>query len=357
MKIVHLMDFRDSELVLEKIKKLSVRLDGKSIESLVICMAPNDVALKSEQGVFYFKKASNTGLIEIWKLLKLVKKNHGDILHTHGINSLKAGAWMSRIGRLKSIHTIYGHHYTYFTPFIWKSYRKIITATSALKESLRASQRIPLDNIRVVYDGLDDAQLNQNAPSKDEKKLLRRQLGLRPEGCLIGNIGALSAEQDQATLLKMLRKLRKKEESVQLAIFGNGPKEIELLKLAKEYGLENDFKIINPESINEHVPSIIDILVISAFVEQESKLFFEAMAKSIPIIATQIGSHTEYIDPRKTGYLVPCGFPERIESSVKMLLAIDNLISQTGKSARKRAQEMFSLRSTTETIMKVYAEI
>ena len=76
-----------------------------------------------------------------------------------------------------------------------------------------------------------------------------------------------------------------------------------------------------------------------------------------PVIATTVGANKEVIEERKNGYLVPCGYPERIHSAVMRLTAIESLAAEIGEAGRKRVEENFTLEQMARGYAELYSQI
>lgn len=100
----------------------------------------------------------------------------------------------------------------------------------------------------------------------DRRETLRRELGVG-EGLLVGNVGRLAKQKNQAFLIRAFGELRKKDPQARLLIVGAGELEGELKDLARSLSLED--RVIFPGSVTntEDYYSAMDVFVMSSLYE------------------------------------------------------------------------------------------
>ncbi|VAX37369.1 hypothetical protein MNBD_UNCLBAC01-899 [hydrothermal vent metagenome] len=138
---------------------------------------------------------------------------------------------------------------------------------------------------------------------------------------IIGNCGDLKREEDQASLIKAVRKLIAKEINAELIFIGDGPLRENLIHLAQKFNIAKHIHFKHNKMTATELFEQCHVLVFSGFKVTNLELLKNAIAFKIPVIATKIESHRHLIEDGKTGFLVPCGFPERIEAALKRLEA------------------------------------
>ncbi len=77
-----------------------------------------------------------------------------------------------------------------------------------------------------------------------------------------------------------------------------------------------------------------------------------AMGNGVPIIATDILGHSEYVDG--AGIMVPPGSPEHLVSAIKTILSDDALREELGANGRKRAEDTLSWETVAVETLKVF---
>jgi glycosyltransferase involved in cell wall biosynthesis len=82
----------------------------------------------------------------------------------------------------------------------------------------------------------------------------------------------------------------------------------------------------------------------------------EAMAMSLPVVATNVGGSPDQVVDGATGFLVPPGDPKALADAIEKLLLDPALRQRMSRAARERIQEHFSLKEMTRKIEEIFTE-
>lgn len=122
-------------------------------------------------------------------------------------------------------------------------------------------------------------------------------------------------------LLEALADLRDRGRSFTLDVLGTGPYEEELKALAKELELDDTVKFRGFQDL----PGVLthmdqaDVFVFPSFGEGMPRVLLEAMARGLPIIATDVGGIGGVIEDGRNGRLIPPGSPDALAAAVSAL--------------------------------------
>jgi len=84
----------------------------------------------------------------------------------------------------------------------------------------------------------------------------------------------------------------------------------------------------------------------------------EAMACGLPVISTELGTGTTFVNiHQQTGLVVPPRDPQALANALNILLANKNLREQLSLTGKQRVSKEFSKELMTERIKKVYYEL
>jgi glycosyltransferase involved in cell wall biosynthesis len=100
-----------------------------------------------------------------------------------------------------------------------------------------------------------------------------------------------------------------------------------------------------------------DVLVNPSFSEAFGMSLVEAMAAQTPVVATRAGGMPEVIEDGKTGLLTPPGDAQALAEAILKLLSEDGSRKMMGEAGRRRAQELYTWQSVTETLSSHYEQI
>ena len=112
----------------------------------------------------------------------------------------------------------------------------------------------------------------------------------------------------------------------------------------------------DPQELQEIYRSSYLLLLPSLWPEPMSYSVIQAMAHGKPVVAYNIGANSEAIVHGKTGLLAKWGDIDQLTSHVRALLLDENLAAHMGQNARKRAEEMFSIKRMTSAYMDLLEE-
>ncbi|HID86668.1 MAG TPA: glycosyltransferase, partial [Anaerolineae bacterium] len=128
---------------------------------------------------------------------------------------------------------------------------------------------------------------------------------------------------------------------------------------AEDLGLR-DRVVFLGEVPDEEVPlyyHACDLFVLPA--SERSEAFgvvqIEAMACGKPVICTELGTGTSYVNVHgETGLVVPPRDPSALAEAIGRLLADGELRREMGKRGRKRAARAFSKEAMMDRVMRLY---
>jgi glycosyltransferase involved in cell wall biosynthesis len=88
-----------------------------------------------------------------------------------------------------------------------------------------------------------------------------------------------------------------------------------------------------------------------------SNTILEAMASSIPIVATAVGGNAEIVVDGESGLLVQPSDSESLANAVLKLLEDERLRQKMGELGCQRVKEHFSLEAMTRNYTRFYLEV
>ncbi len=151
-------------------------------------------------------------------------------------------------------------------------------------------------------------------------------------------------------------------ENAQLLIIGSGPLEKKLKKLIKRLKLNNKVSII-PEVDKETLHSYYkkcDIFVLPSIAKSETFgiVQIEAMACGKPIISTEIGTGTTFVNiDGLTGLVVPPRDSNALAKAINYLLNDSKMREEFQKNARQRAFNEFESKIMVKRVYELYKQI
>jgi len=298
----------------------------------------------------------------LWKLLREIRP---DILHTRNLSALEAQA----SGLLAGVkHRVHGEHgrdiddvdgtnprYILLRRLFRPVIQRYIPMSKDLETWLINQIKIPAYKITQIYNGVDLSRYKIS----DDKPVNLLPPGFRsPELILIGTVGRLDPVKDQITLVKAFIHLVKTypavKNKVRLVLVGAGILQPILQELSLEAGIDNLIWFAGERNDVADIMQTLDLFVLPSINEGISNTILEAMATSLPVIATNVGGNPELVINNQTGYLVPKQNPIAMAEACKHYLDNHNLLACHGKAGRAKCESTFSLNRMVADYINIY---
>jgi N-acetyl-alpha-D-glucosaminyl L-malate synthase BshA len=126
-----------------------------------------------------------------------------------------------------------------------------------------------------------------------------------------------------------------------LMLIGDGPERSTAEYLARKLGVAGSIHFLGKQdNVNELLP-LADLMLMPSEMESFGLAALEAMACSVPAIATRVGGVPELIDSGRNGILCPVGDIDGMAKAAIDLLHSPQALADMIKAARKTAQDHF----------------
>ncbi len=164
--------------------------------------------------------------------------------------------------------------------------------------------------------------------------------------------GRLSAEKGVADLLHAMHKLPE----LKLVVAGDGPERQKLEAIAATLGLQN--VVFAGHMAHEQLDGLIansrfTILPSHAY-ETFGKTILESYAHARAVIATDLGSRRELIEPGRTGLLYEAGNIRELVGAISLLCSQPGLADEMGQAGREKVLGSFTAESHYRALIDVY---
>ena len=167
-------------------------------------------------------------------------------------------------------------------------------------------------------------------------------------------IGRLIPVKGHLVLLRALAQARAREPSLVLEIAGQGPLEPALKAYAKELGLSGAVRFLGYVSPIQAAIEGAAAVVVPSLGEGFGMVALEAMERSRPVIASDVGGLPEIVSDCETGFVVPAGDAEALADAMIALASDLPRAAAMGEAGRRRALESFTQERSTQGIERLY---
>ncbi len=180
----------------------------------------------------------------------------------------------------------------------------------------------------------------------------------RREGARLLFVGALRYYKGLQYLLQALTALP----DARLTVIGRGPMEREWKDLAQALGVAARVDYVG-EVANPGLPPYYadcDVFVFPSCERSEAfgLVQLEAMAAGKPVVSTELGTGTSYVNVNgETGIVVPARDPGALAAALRKLLDDPGLRRRMGAAGRERVWREFTLDKMVDRTMAIYARL
>ncbi len=270
-----------------------------------------------------------------------------DAVHAHfalpsGLLALLINGW-TRVPKILTVHAgdIFGSDsedpavlksplnrlFTSLARWITRQFHQIATISGDSQESVTKYFKIPRKKIMVIPHGVD-----LPAPVRD----IRETWGISQDAFICISICRLVARKRLQDVINAVSEL--KDLNILYLIAGEGPEQTALKKLAEELGIQTQVRLLGRITEQEKADYLnaANLFVMPSSHEGFGISYLEAMAAGCPVIASDQGGQTEFLQSGKHGFLVPVGDVDAIAQSVRTL-------AETPKLRQKMSEENINL--------------
>lgn len=277
------------------------------------------------------------------------------VVHTHGYRPDVIDAGVARKLAIPTVTTVHG-----FTGGDWKNrlYERLqLNAFRSFGAVVSVSR--PLVD-RLVRSGVARARVHmvQNAYDGSAARLhrdkARNQMQVAEDRFHIGWVGRLSEEKGVDVMIRAVASLT--DLPVHLSIVGDGRERDALQQLATNLSIGDRISWLGTVPDAARFFSAFDLFVLSSRTEGTPIVLFEAMAASVPIVATRVGGVPDVVTDAEA-MLVPPNDPDSLAGAIRDAHDQPGAASLLAQRARTRLLRHFSVTPWLERYDSIYRRL
>lgn len=203
---------------------------------------------------------------------------------------------------------------------LFKKRLSLLGVSDAVRDDMRRClAQWPVERIQTLYNRIDVQGLQAGLVPREEA---RRALGLDPQAWIVGNVGRLHPDKDQATLLRgFAEALPDLPAGARLAILGEGRLEAALKAQAAQLGIAGQVDFLGQVPNARRYFQAFDVFALSSDHEPFGMVLLEAMVAGVPLLATACGGALEVVEG--VGVLFPLGDAGQLAQGLKHMAGLD----------------------------------
>ncbi|MGH9198647.1 MAG: glycosyltransferase, partial [Acidimicrobiia bacterium] len=319
--------------------------------------------------------------VAVGQLARVLRGLRPSLIHLHGVRPIAVGSVAARLTGLGPVvSTLHGSHslmaigadgrrrrglsimakLLHFVGFTLSD--RILVDCKALEREVAQVyhglcidfDRIRARKVRLAYNSVDVDALD----ASDIRWDLRSRLNIEAGAVVYGTVSRLDEpKKGLAVLLEAFSKLTSESRPSHLIVAGDGFARRLLDKKAESLGISARVSFLG---FFEHLPDVyraLDVFVLPSLSEGFPTVILEAMAFSLPVVATDVGGCNEAVNSDDNGYLVPAGDPVPLAEAMRALLRDGAQRKTMGARGRARAKSTFSVAQMSACVFRDYEEI
>jgi L-malate glycosyltransferase len=233
----------------------------------------------------------------------------------------------------------------------------VVCNASAVATSAAHAERVPLKRIRVISNGVFEAQTHGDPAAT------RAELGLGADAivvCIVANLRPLKRVHDA---IEALAQIPARSPDIHLVVVGETqiseakPYFDNLTELVQVRGLADRVHFIGATSHPATVIEAADICLLCSESEGLSNALLEYQLAARPVVCTDVGGNTEVVEDEVTGLLVPPGRPDRIAQALARLAGDDRLRDRLGRAGKTSVARRFAVRRMVDEHENLYGTL
>ncbi|HET8710885.1 MAG TPA: glycosyltransferase, partial [Spongiibacteraceae bacterium] len=280
------------------------------------------------------------------RLIKLLRKHHPDMLHTHRLKENILGGLANALSiRVRSVRTVHGanenppkrlHHRLIHALDLWTGnhlQQRIIAVSDDLAQKLR--NNFSSEKIIVIENGVDIEAVRASVHPVEFRET-------EPSATHIGIVGRLDPVKRIDIFLDMAKLLidEQPQRSWRFHVFGEGRLLTDLAQQAQRLSIDNVLTFHGHRSDIASCIAALDTLVMCSDHEGLPMTVLEALAIGTPMIAHAVGGLVDVLGGDAGGMLVSDHTGAGYASALIKLYALERLVIRD--NGYQRVQEHYS---------------
>ena len=230
---------------------------------------------------------------------------------------------------------------------------RLVVPSASIERKVRAEGR-GAARFAIVPNGIDLSRFSGLV----RPCALRREYGIPSSAPLLGVIARLEPEKGHRHLVAAMPAILEAVPDAWLAVIGEGSEADALRAQAASLGRRVAGRIVFTGRRDDvsAVTADLTVAVLPSLREAQGISLLEAMARRVPVVASDVGGIPEVITDGVDGRLVPPGDAPALAAAITELLRDPELARRLGEAGRRTVEERFSIDAQVWRIQDVYDE-
>ncbi len=279
------------------------------------------------------------------RLARILREEQVDVVHAHQYTPFFYSlAARLRGPRLPIVFTEHGRHQPdhprrkriVANRLLISKCDRLFGVGEAVRQALIANEGLPASRVKVIYNGIDFETY-----ASGDRIAARRTLNAGPDDFILMQVARLDYLKDHVTAVRAIARIAGQHPQARLVLIGDGPERELIDATARELGVVDRVQMLGTRRDVAALLPGADVFLLTSISEGIPLTPLEAMAASIPVVATDVGGMREVVIEEETGLLAPARDDACLAQHVLRLATNPELRRQMGLAGRARAMRLF----------------
>jgi glycosyltransferase involved in cell wall biosynthesis len=305
----------------------------------------------------FYLGTSRFSPLSLCRLIRILRREHVDIIHAHGYGACTWGRLAGLLLRLPVI--VHERCNTLKVPLYQRPVEWILGKTTryafAVSESSRQfcihGRYMAPEVVHVLYNGI----LMDDIPvvSREWIRAERRKQGAVDGVPVIGVVGRLESHKGHIDAFRALKRLLEQGRNARMWVVGDGAYAGTLKRWVSEHGLDGQVTFLGFRRDARHVIQCFDVQLFPSHMEGTPNTLYEAMVVGNVVVASTADGQGEILTEGETALMFEPGDVARMAAQLSRVLCDPELASRL-RDASRSLSRAYDGRKTIETMQKAY---
>jgi glycosyltransferase involved in cell wall biosynthesis len=314
-------------------------------------------------------------VIAVLKLYIYLKKEKPQIVHTHTPKAGIVGMLASYLAKVPNrLHTVAGlplleskgfkrKVLNFVEKITYSCATKVYPNSFGLKAIIIEAQFCKVSKLKVLANGssngIDTSTFNPENFSKEQNKILRKELALAEEDVVFIFVGRLVGDKGINELVAAFDTLTKRFQNIKLLLVGAFESDLDPLNNQTLKMIDGNSAILSAGFQQDVRPyfAIADALVFPSYREGFPNVVLQAGAMGLPSIVSDINGCNEIIKEEENGLIISVKDSEAIYKAMKRVLEDSVLKNKLQNNARNMITELYEQKVVWNALLKEYKSL
>ena len=303
-------------------------------------------------------------LTDYFRLRRILRRIRPHLVHSHGSKGGVLGrlaAYAEGVGAI--VHTPHNYVFQWHAGLKRRFYLEVerfctrrctrVASVGPGQEKIALETDVaPKEKLALIENAVEAERYGRVA-----KRDARESLGLPQDAPVVGNVARLVPQKGCRTFVRAAALAAREAEGARFVMVGGGPLARSVRELAGELGLGEKLIMLGHREDVERVYPAFDVFVLSSIYEGLPYVILEAMASSLPVVATRIPGSEDLVRDGETGLLARPDDARDIAGKVLSLLRDADARARMGRRGRRMVEESYTVQRFIDAHAELYRSL